>query len=185
MSEPYLGQIELFSFGFAPKGWALCAGQIMAINQNQALFALLGTTFGGNGTTTFALPDLRSRVPMGQGNGGGLTPRTLGETAGEETHVLSIAETPPHVHTVQAIANPVLANNVDAPGPTVALAQTTGTDKSGGTLVVNIYATDNAPNQPLASGAIGPTGGQPHPNQMPYLALNACIALVGIFPTRN
>ena len=185
MSEPFLGQIELFAFGFAPRGWALCAGQIMAINQNQALFSLLGTTYGGNGQTTFALPDLRGRVPMGQGNGPGLTPRTLGAAVGEEAHTLSIAETPAHVHTLQAISNPTLANNVDAPGPTVVLAQTTGTDKSGNPITVNIYASDNAPNQVLAGAAIGPTGGQPHANLMPYVTLNACIALQGIFPTRN
>ena len=185
MSEQFLGQIELFAFGFPPKGWAVCNGQIMAINQNQALFALLGTTFGGNGQTTFALPDLRGRVPIGQGNGPGLTPRTVGEAIGEEAHTLSIAETPPHVHTLQTIPNPTLANNVDAPGPTVALAQTTGADKSGNSITVNIYAPDNAPNQALAGGAIGPTGGQPHSNLMPYLAVNACIALVGVFPSQN
>ena len=91
MSEPYLGQIKIFGFGYPPRGWAQCAGQIMSIQQNQALFALLGTTFGGNGVTTFALPDLRSRTPMGQGNGQELTPRVLGETIGEENHTLLIS----------------------------------------------------------------------------------------------
>jgi microcystin-dependent protein len=184
MSEPYLGQIELFAFGFAPKGWALCAGQIMAINQNQALFALLGTTYGGNGQTTFALPDLRGRLPMGQGNGRGLTPRTIGEVGGEEAHTLSIAETPAHTHTFVALPNPNLATNVDAPTGAV-LAQTTGQDKDGNTIPVNIYVPDSAPNQALAQTAIGSTGGQPHANLMPYLTVNACIALVGIFPSRN
>ena len=185
MSEPFLGQIELFSFGFAPRGWALCAGQIMAIAQNQALFALLGTTYGGNGVTTFALPDLRGRVPMGQGNGSGLTPRVIGEFVGEEAHTLTIAETPTHTHTLQAISNPTLTNNVDTPGPTVVLAQTTGADKDNNPLTVNIYAPDAAPSQALASAAIGTVGGQPHPNLMPYLAVNVCIALQGIFPSRN
>jgi microcystin-dependent protein len=184
MSQPFLGQIELFAFGFAPKGWALCAGQIMAINQNQALFALLGTTFGGNGQTTFALPDLRSRTPMGQGNGPGLTPRTVGAALGEEAHTLSATETPLHSHSFGVLSNPNLAENVDTPTSAV-LAQTTGRDRNGNTIAVNIYASDSGPNQALAQGVIGTTGGQPHPNQMPYLTLNACIALTGVFPTQN
>jgi microcystin-dependent protein len=185
MSQPFLGQIELFAFGFAPRGWAVCAGQIMPINQNQALFALLGTTYGGNGTTTFALPDLRSRVAIGQGNGQGLTPRVIGNTAGEDHHTLTLGETAAHRHTVQAASNPTLANNVDTPGTGVVLAQTIGVDKGGNSLTVNVYAADNAPAQALASAAVGSVGGQPHANLMPYLALNACIALQSIFPTRN
>jgi microcystin-dependent protein len=185
MAEPFLGQIELFAFQFAPRGWALCAGQIMPIQQNQALFALLGTTYGGNGTTTFALPDLRGRVPMGQGAGQGLTSRVLGEAIGEPSHTLTIGETPPHSHAVQAISNPNLANNTDTPGPTVVLAQTIGRDKGGNSIAVSIYAPDSAPNQALAPASIGSIGGNPHANTMPYLAVNACIALVGIFPSRS
>jgi microcystin-dependent protein len=185
MSQPFLGQIELFAFNFAPRGWAMCAGQILPIQQNQALFSLLGTTYGGDGVRTFALPDLRSRAPMGQGNGQGLTPRVIGSAFGEENHTLLLAETAPHTHAVQAISNPNLAHNVDTPGPTVVLAQTTGVDKGGNAITVNIYATDNAPNQALAPAAIGTVGGQPHANLMPYLALNACIAMQGIFPSHN
>jgi microcystin-dependent protein len=184
MSEPFVGQIEVFAFGFPPRGWAQCAGQLMAITQNQALFSVLGTTFGGDGIRTFALPDLRSRVPMGQGNGAGLTPRVVGQIAGEETHTLLGTEIPLHSHSVQAIANPT-GSNTDIPGTSVRLAKTTGVDKDGKPLTFNVYATDNAPNQAMASAAIGSTGGQPHPNIMPYLAVNICIALQGIFPSRN
>jgi microcystin-dependent protein len=185
VSEPYIGQIELFAFGFAPRNWAFCVGQIMPIAQNQALFSLLGTTYGGDGVRTFALPDLRGRTPMGQGNGQGLTPRVLGETVGQEAHTLLISETPQHTHSVQAISNPNLATNTDAPGPTVLPAQTTGVDKGGNPIVVNIYAPDSAPSQAMAPASLGSMGGQPHSNLMPYTALNACISLTGIFPSRN
>ncbi len=185
MSEPFLGQIEIFSFGFAPRGWALCAGQLMSIQQNQALFAVLGTTFGGNGINTFALPDLRGRTAIGQGNGGGLTPRVVGQTVGEETHTLLISETPAHTHALRTLAAPDLTKNTDIPGHTGVLAQTKGTDKDNKPITVNVYALDGAPNQQMAGAAIGTIGGQPHPNIMPYLAVNACIALQGIFPSRN
>jgi microcystin-dependent protein len=185
MSEPYVGEIEIFAFNFAPKGWAQCNGQIMAIAQNQALFALLGTTYGGNGIQTFALPDLRSRIPVGQGNGQGLTPRSIGQMFGEENHTLLGTETPAHSHPLQAKSNPVVASNTSTPGPGVVLAQTNGVDNKGGPLPVNLYATDSAPSRPMAGSAISVAGGQPHPNLMPYLVCNACIALVGIFPSRN
>ncbi|HQT75785.1 MAG: hypothetical protein B7Z80_14160 [Rhodospirillales bacterium 20-64-7] len=184
MSDPYVGQIEMFAFGFAPKGWAICAGQTLPIAQNQVLFALLGTTFGGNGTSTFNLPDLRGRLPMGQGNGQGLSPRTVGQMGGEATHTLLLNETPAHQHTLAAAAHADTATNTDAPGPTVVLATTTGKQK-GKSMPVTIYATDTAPNQALAPAAIGTNnGGQPHNNMMPYLTLNFCIALQGIFPSR-
>jgi microcystin-dependent protein len=185
MAEPFIGQIEIFAFGFAPKGWAQCNGQLLAINQNQALFSLLGTTFGGDGRQTFALPDLRARVPMGQGAGPGLTPRQMGEKDGAEAHTLTIAETPSHTHAINTISNPTLSNNVDTPKNTVALAKTTGTNKDGGTITVDIYAPDAAPNQQMAPAALGNTGGQPHSNMMPYLGTNICIALRGLFPSRN
>ena len=185
MSEPYLGQIEIFAFGFAPRGWALCAGQILPINQNQALFSLLGTNFGGDGVTTFALPDLRGRVPMGQGNGAGLASRTIGQKAGEENHTLSAAETPTHTHPVRVISNPVISTNTTQPGPGVVLAQTAGVDKGNSPFAVNLYAQDSAPSQAMSGAAIGATGGQPHPNLMPYLTCNLCIALQGVFPSRN
>jgi microcystin-dependent protein len=183
MSEPFLGQIEIFGFNFAPRNWAQCSGQLMAINQNQALFAVLGTTFGGDGIRTFALPDLRGRVPMGQGQGSGLSPRTMGETPGETNHTLTLAETPMHSHNVNVITT-AGSGNTDIPGNAVSLSQTTGAKSDGSSIDVNIYST-SAPSQPIAPSAVGNTGGTPHSNMMPSLGLNVCIALFGIFPSRN
>ena len=183
MTQPYLGEIEIFGFNFAPKGWLMCAGQILPINQYQALFSLLGTTYGGHGINTFALPDLRGRLAMGQGNGQGLTPRVIGETGGEVNHTLLITETPAHAHTLNAAQN--VSNPVNTPSSSVVLSQTAGRAVGGGALTVNLYASDTAPSQPMASTAVGVTGGQPHNNMMPYLALNFCIAISGLFPSRN
>lgn len=177
MSEPFLAMIEAFSFGFAPKGWALCAGQLLPINQNQALFSLLGTTYGGDGRTTFALPDLGGRVAMGVGNG-----FTLGQFDGEETHTLTIAELPQHVHPANAVVNGTV-NGTNLPGATEFLASAY-TSQIGSPLVP-LYSTD-APSQALSPNAIGGAGGsQPHENLMPFLVLNYCIALQGVFPTQN
>ena len=186
MSQPYLGQIEAFPFNFAPKGWQPCQGQLLSISQNQALFALLGTTYGGNGTTTFALPDLRGRIAMGQGNGSGLTPRVIGEQVGEENHTILLTETPSHNHPVNTAPNASTAENVDTPSSSVALATATGVQGSN-PLIINPYiATPPAPTAALAPSAITPTsGGQPHSNMMPSLALEFCIAMSGIFPSRS
>lgn len=184
MSQPYVGEIEIFGFGFAPRGWAFCAGQTLSIQQNQALFSLLGTTYGGNGTTNFMLPDLRGRLAMGQGNGQGLTPRVIGETSGETNHTLTLTETPAHTHSLNAIQN-IGTGDVNVPGPTVVLSQTTGKASNGTPLTVNLYAADTNPSQAFASAAVGSIGGQPHNNLMPYLALNFCIALSGVYPSRN
>ena len=183
MSDFFVGEIQMFAFNFAPRGWVQCAGQLMPIQQNQALFALLGTTYGGNGTTTFQLPDLRGRLPVGQGSGPGLTRRVLGATMGEENHLLLPPENPQHSHPVMVISNPNLANNTDVPGPTQFLAQTTFTGTAGA--ATPLYVADPAPAVPLNGAAVGMTGGQPHPNLMPLLAINFCIALTGIFPSRN
>jgi microcystin-dependent protein len=185
MAQPYLGQIEAFAFNFAPRGWAFCAGQLLSIQQNQALFAVVGTTYGGNGTTTFALPDLRSRLAMGQGNGAGLSQRVIGQTVGEENHTLLVTETPQHAHSVNTAANAAPASNTDTPSNATLLAQTTGIDTKGDSVTVSLYVSDPAPNQVLAGTAIGVTGGLPHANLMPYNTLNFCIALNGIFPSRN
>jgi microcystin-dependent protein len=185
MADAYIGQIESFAFGYAPKGWALCAGQLLAINQNQALFALLGTTYGGNGTTTFALPDLRGRVPIGQGAGPGLTPRSVGELLGNAAQTLILNQMPLHSHKLQAKNTADKTTNTDTPGPSVLLAKTLGADKGGNSFAVNIYAQDSTPNKAMSPAAIGNSGGQPHNNMMPYLAVNFCIALQGIFPSRN
>jgi microcystin-dependent protein len=165
MSEPFLSEIRLMSFGFAPKGWALCNGQLLPINQNQALFSLLGTTFGGNGMTTFALPDLRGRTPLHMGNS-----HTLGERGGEQGHTLTIAEVPVHTHVAQAAAA-----DATVPIPTGNLLANAN----------NLYS----PAQSLTSlipGTVANTGGsQAHLNMQPYLVLNFCIALQGIFPSQT
>jgi microcystin-dependent protein len=182
MGQFFLGEIQLFGFIFPPKNWALCNGQILSIQQNQALFSLLGTVFGGNGTTTFALPNLQSRVPIGQGTGPGLSPRPLGQITGEEQHTLLPSENPSHSHAVNVISNPTLANNTDVPGPTQYLAQTTF---SGTGIAPLLYATDSAPTVAMNPAAVGTIGGAPHNNLMPLLTVNFCIALSGIFPSRN
>jgi microcystin-dependent protein len=185
MAEPFLGQIEAFAFGFVPRNWAVCAGQLLAINVYQALFSLLGTTYGGNGVTTFQLPDLRSRVAMGQGSGAGLTPRVIGEIGGEETHTLLVTETPAHTHLLRAAAKPAATTNTNVPGPATVLAQSIGKPPTGADFALALYATDPNPSQAMSAGAVGVTGGQPHANMMPYLALNFCIALYGAYPSRN
>jgi microcystin-dependent protein len=165
MAEPFLSEIRLMSFIFAPKGWALCNGQLLPINQNQALFSLLGTTFGGDGRVNFALPDVRGRTPIHVGSG-----HTLGERGGEQAHTLSIAELPTHIH----VANGTSDNaTVDTP-PGNLLA-------SG----ANQYAPP-PPTTSLSPGTLGNAGGsQGHLNMMPFLTLSFCIALQGIFPSPN
>ncbi|TQM54610.1 phage tail protein [Humibacillus xanthopallidus] len=168
MTEPFLAEIRLMSFQFAPKGWALCNGQLLPINQNQALFALLGTTYGGNGQTTFALPNLQGRVPLHRGNG-----HTQGEVQGEQTHTLSVAETPGHTHTVTGTSTQA---TTPVPGNTVTLGTSVGA------------AAYQVPEGfvAMSNGSISPSGGsQPHPNMQPYLTLSFCIALQGIFPSQN
>jgi microcystin-dependent protein len=166
MSDPFLGEVKIMSFNFAPKGWALCNGQLLPINQNQALFSLLGTTYGGNGQTTFALPDLRGRVPIHMGNG-----ITLGERAGEENHTLTLSEMATHNHP---------ANGVSASGDTpIATGHLLAADATA------MYGPASS-LVPLAPGTITSIGGtQPHSNIQPYLVLSFCIALQGIFPSRN
>lgn len=166
MSTPFLAEIRQFSFSFPPKGWALCNGQTLAIAQNQALFALLGTTYGGNGQTTFQLPNLRGRAPFHFGNG-----FVLGQAAGSTAVTLSSSQIPAHTHGPQ--------------GSTAAASQAAPAN--------GVWATNDAlpyssatPNTTLAANAIANAGGnQPHANEQPYLTLNFCIALQGIFPSRS
>ena len=176
---PYLGEIRIVSMGYAPRGWALCNGQLLSISQNQALFALLGTTYGGNGTTTFALPDLQGRQAMDEGNG-----HIQGEKAGEAVHTLTISEIPAHTHLVASPQLVVNANNAagnaDIP---------TGNYYSKNTARGNEFSTQSNGNSGavvIPSGIINNSGGsQPHPNMAPYTVVNYIIALQGIFPTQN
>lgn len=164
MAEPFLGEIRLMSFVFAPKGWALCNGQLLPINQNQALFSLLGTTFGGDGRVNFALPDYRGRVPIHVGNG-----HTLGERGGEQAHTLSAGELPEHIHRVRA--------STTATGGSASPA---GRYLGGGN---NVYRTDGSLTA-LSPATVSNTGGsQAHLNMQPFLTLSFCIALQGIFPS--
>jgi microcystin-dependent protein len=168
MAEPFLAEIRIFSFGFAPKGWATCDGQLLPINQNQALFSLLGTTFGGDGRVNFGLPDLRGRDPMHMGGG-----HTLGERGGEQDHTLSISEIPTHVHTMQA-------SNINT-GQAAGSAGNTWAQSSQ-----NPYETTQGAAGAMAPGMLGNTGGsQAHLNMQPFLTLNFSIALQGIFPSQT
>jgi microcystin-dependent protein len=164
MSEPFLSEIKIMSFGFPPKGWALCDGQLLPINQNQALFSLLGTTYGGDGRVNFGLPDLQGRTPMHMGNG-----HTLGERGGEQAHTLSISEIPTHVHIANASSN--ASNVATIPNNILASAPIYG----GATNLTSLL--------PNTLGNVG--GSQAHLNMQPFLTLSMCIALQGIFPTQN
>jgi microcystin-dependent protein len=186
MSHPYVGEIDIFAFGYAPSGWMLCNGQLLSVANNQALFALLGTTFGGDGNRTFGLPNLQGRVPIGQGNGAGLSPWVVGQAQGEVSHTLQYTETPQHTHGLMTNASPTANSNVSEPDVAVVLAKTAAVPHGGDPdLPVNLYVADPAPNQALSSAAVSTVGGSSHGNMMPYLTLNFCIAIQGIFPSRG
>jgi microcystin-dependent protein len=171
--DPFLGEIEYFAFNFAPHGWGLCDGQILPINTNQALYSLLGTTFGGDGRTSFALPDMRGRSPVHDGGsaGSGLTRRTLGQRGGAETVTLTPAQVPPHSHALR--------------GTTSASNQTLPTAHSLGATAPDMLYSDQAPNTTMHAGSISSTPAGGHPNMSPYLVVNCAIALQGVFPSRN
>jgi microcystin-dependent protein len=173
MADPFVAEIRIFPFNFAPKGWAWCDGQLLPLSQNTALFSLLGTTYGGNGKSNFALPDLQGRAPMHPGQGPGLSLHDLGETGGSETVSLLESETPSHSHTLRA--NTLDPADTNIPGPSASFAQATG----GG-----LYQP--AQNGFMAAEVAAPAGGdQPHNNMMPYLTFYFCIALQGVFPPRT
>ena len=170
MSSPFIGEIRMFGGNFAPAGWAFCDGSLIPISENDALFNLIGTTYGGDGQTTFALPDLRSRVPVHMGTGPSLSPRLIGETGGVETVMLNTQQIPAHTHA--PVGSSAAANRADPAGgfwATWADAQ----------------FSDQAPNAPVSAGAI-PTvgGGQPHDNMLPFLTINFILSLFGIFPSQ-
>ena len=175
MADPFVAEIRIFPFNFAPKGWAWCDGQLMPISQNTALFSLLGTTYGGDGKSTFALPDLQGRAPMHPGQGPGLSLHDLGETGGSETVSLLESELPSHTHSLRAdAADPA---DVQAPSAAVVLARS-----SGG----NAYQSSASGLIPMAPEMLAPAGGdQPHNNLQPYLTFHFCIALQGVYPPRT
>ena len=171
MADPFVAEIRIFPFNFAPKGWAFCDGQLLPISQNTALFALLGTTYGGDGKSTFALPDLQGNSAMHPGQGQGLSLRDLGEMGGSETVTLLLSEIPVHTHAI-GVAESDAAESSDIGGNTLARAS------------LAIYAPAASLNA-MAPQALAPAGGSlPHNNLQPYLTLNFCIALQGVFPAR-
>ncbi|MGO9025958.1 MAG: phage tail protein [Beijerinckiaceae bacterium] len=183
MSTPYLSEIRIMSFNFPPKGWALCNGQLMPINQNQALFSLLGTTYGGDGRVTFGLPNLQGNVPIHMGNG-----FVLGQVGGEVNHTLLLNEMPAHNHPMTAMntAAQTTAGSF-APGPTRFLANAVA-EKAGNPatyVAANYYGTGSAATTFGPKSVVNAGGSQPHPNQQPFLVLSFCIALQGIFPSRG
>ena len=174
MASPFIGEIKTFGFSFAPRHHAFCDGRILNISQNTALFSLLGTTYGGNGTSTFGIPDLRGRVSIHQGSGPGLTPRSMGQLAGTETVALTVANLPSHTHQLRA-DSAIAPLSGSSPSSTF-LANSARTSR---------YASGTA-NSALSSQAIALQGsGTGHENMQPYLALNYCIALAGVFPSRS
>lgn len=173
MSEPFVGEIRMFAGNFAPRGWAFCDGQLLAVSQNDALFSLYGTIYGGDGRTTFGLPDMRGRIPIHAGQGPGLSPRNLGSKAGTEQETVTINELPTHSHTFSGV-------NVQAtetsPGANETLAQSVGYDA----YVPNQNAT------PMSNNTVSAVGGsRSHTNEMPFLCVNFIVALFGIYPSRH
>jgi microcystin-dependent protein len=173
MSDQFVAEIRIYPFNFPPTGWAFCDGQLMPISQNTALFALLGTVYGGDGKSTFALPDMQGNAPMQPGQGQGLSERFLGEMSGVESITLLQSEIPVHTHQMFACIDP---GDNTVPGPTLSLGQSVG---------AFIYTNNQNPDGLMAFQALPPAGGGlPHNNMQPYLTLNFCIALQGIFPQR-
>lgn len=174
MADPFVAEIRIFPFNFAPRGWAFCDGQLLPLSQNTALFSLLGTTYGGNGKSNFALPDLQGRAPMQPGQGPGLSLHDLGETGGSQTVTLLESEIPAHAHTLMSMIVPA-----DAQAPAGnAIARTIG--------ATPYLPPAGAPLIAMSDNAIAPAGGDaPHNNMQPYLTLNFCIALQGVFPPRT
>ncbi|MFT3743530.1 MAG: tail fiber protein [Pyrinomonadaceae bacterium] len=175
MADPFVAEIRIFPFNFAPRGWAWCDGQLLPLSQNTALFSLLGTTYGGNGKSNFALPDLQGRAPMHPGQGPGLSLHDLGETGGSETVTLLETEIPSHSHSAGS-------QNVALGGVVQPSATTTLNRPASG----NLFATTTNPTVQMAPETIAPTGGgQPHKNMQPYLTFYFCIALQGVYPPRT
>ncbi|MGA7614704.1 MAG: phage tail protein [Thermoanaerobaculia bacterium] len=175
MADPFVAEIRIFPFNFAPKGWAWCSGQLLPISQNTALFSLLGTTYGGDGKSTFALPDLQGRAPMHPGQGPGLSLHDLGEEGGSQTVSLLESEIPSHSHTMQGSSDTADQNLPSGNMAAIPLGRGN-----------NLYTATNTPRVAMNDNAISPAGGnQPHNNMQPFLTLYFCIALQGVFPPRS
>jgi microcystin-dependent protein len=174
MANPFVAEIRIFPFNFAPKGWAFCDGQILPLSQNTALFSLLGTTYGGDGKSNFALPNMQGNAPMHPGQGPGLSLHDLGETGGEDTVTLLESEIPSHSHGLMAQATQATAQT---PAPTMGLARSR---------TIAIYSATTSPVVAMSDNTVAPAGGdQPHNSLQPYLTLNFCIALQGVYPPRT
>ncbi len=172
--DEFIGIVKIFAGNFAPRGWAYCNGQLMSIAQNEALYAILGTTYGGDGVTTFGLPDLRGRTPIGPGQGKGLTNRVLGEASGVETVTLLTTSMPAHTHLASAVT---AVSDKATPGGNLWATEATGS---------TLQFSDQAPNTAMSPRAIGAAGGsQPHDNMQPYLGISFIICLEGLFPSQN
>lgn len=173
MSEPFVGEIRMFAGNFAPRGWAFCDGQLLAVSQNDALFSLFGTIYGGDGRTTFGLPDLRGRIPIHAGHGPGLSERRLGSKAGAEKVTLTVNQLPSHTHAMQASRDPATT-----PNPQGEVLSETITDR--------VYRSDIPPDTNMAASSITNVGGsRSHTNLMPFLCIHFIVALVGIYPSRH
>jgi len=173
MSEPFVGEIRMFAGNFAPRGWAFCDGQLLAVSQNDALFSLLGTIYGGDGRTTFGLPDMRGRIPLHAGTGPGLSQRRLGAKGGAEKVTLTVNQLPSHTHNFQASQD--IANQTDPSGQFI--AQST---------LIDLYVQDTNPSESMATNSVDGIGGsRSHTNLQPFLCINYIIALFGIYPSRN
>jgi microcystin-dependent protein len=178
MSTPFLTEIRIMSFNFAPKGWTMCNGQLLPINQNQAIFALLGTTYGGDGRVNFGLPDLRSRIPISMGSG-----HTLGERGGSESVTINISTMPGHIHAFAAQSTDATQGPAGRTPTTASVAKASAAPLPA--TPVNVFGTGTPTTQFDPSAITNVGGSQPHQNIEPYLALNFCIALQGIFPSQN
>jgi microcystin-dependent protein len=176
MSDPFVGEIRMVGFNFAPQGWAMCNGQLLPIAQNTALFSLLGTNYGGDGRSTFGLPNLQASFPMHWGNGGGVSERVVGETGGEQSVTLLTTELAAHRHTPQAVTG-----GGDSSSPSGAV----WAEAREGRALEQIYATSGATAPMLATAVLNNGGSQPHNNLPPYLVVNFVIAMVGIYPARS
>ncbi|MGA7316949.1 MAG: tail fiber protein [Silvibacterium sp.] len=178
MSNPFLAEIRIFPFNFAPRGWALCNGQLLSLSQNTALFSLLGTTYGGDGKSNFALPNMQGNAPMHPGQGPGLSLHDLGETGGSNTVTLLQSQIPSHTHVINCVDGARVGGQTGVPTNAILV-------KTGG-VPANAYTSGATQNLTLALNTLAPVGGnQPHNNVMPYLTLNFCIALQGVYPPRT